>query len=254
MPCHLTRALLRRPAPAVVAGLSAAGLSPDFDSVVAEHDAYAAALAAAGVKTDVLPALEAFPDCLFVEDPALVFPDCAVVLRPGATSRVGEAAAIRPALVERFERVVDLPEGTAEGGDVLRLPDVCLIGLSGRTNRAGAEALCDALRALNRAGKIVDTPEGVLHFKSECSLLDAETVLATPRLAGTGVFAKHRVIETAEGEESAANALRVNDTLLVAKGFPRTAEVLARSYSVVEVDVTEVSKIDAGLSCMSLLW
>ena len=73
MPYHLTHALLRRPAPAVVAGLSAAGLSPDFDGVLTEHRAYAGALAAAGVKIELLPALEAFPDGLFVEDPALVF-------------------------------------------------------------------------------------------------------------------------------------------------------------------------------------
>ena len=104
-------------------------------------------------------------------------------------------------------------------------------------------------------GLPVDTPQGVLHFKSDCSLLDEETVLATARLAASGVFADFRVVVTPQGEEGAANAVRVNDRVLMSEGYPRTADLLREAgYRVVALATREIAKIDAGLSCMSLRW
>ncbi len=98
------------------------------------------------------------------------------------------------------------------------------------------------------------TPRDVLHLKSDCSLLDDETILATRRLAASGMFDDFRVVLVPDGEEAAANALRVNDSVLVSDSYPRTAELLAKSYNVVPLQTREVAKIDAGLSCMSLRW
>src|SRR5262249_50884991 len=100
-----------------------------------------------------------------------------------------------------------------------------------------------------------ETPAGVLHFKSDCSLLDEETMLSTARLAASGVFEGTRVLLVPEGEEAAANALRVNDHVLIGLDFPRTAAMLAgEGYQVVSLPTREIGKIDAGLSCMSLRW
>jgi dimethylargininase len=250
-------ALVRAPGASSVHGLRAEDRgAPDLIALRAEHDAYIAALGAAGVAVERLPALEAFPDSMFVEDPALVFHEGAILLRPGAASRAGEAEAIAPALHRRFARVLDLPApGTADGGDVLVLPDRVLIGLSARTDAAGAAGLVGCLAQLGRRGEVVRTPPGVLHFKSDCALLDEETVLATTRLAASGIFAGLRVLRVPEGEEPAANALRVNDVVFAARAYPRTAEVLARAgYTVVPLDVAQVALLDAGLSCMSLRW
>ena len=86
-------------------------------------------------------------------------------------------------------------------------------------------------------------------------MVDEETVLCTPALAHSGIFEGYRTVVTAEGEDAAANALRVNDRLIVGSGFPRTAELIAAlSVDVVSIDTTEIGKIDAGLSCMSLRW
>jgi dimethylargininase len=254
---RFTDAIVRSPAPSVVAGLRAVDRgAPSFEGVVAEHEAYAEALEAAGVTVHQLPALDGFPDSLFVEDPALVFQEGAIVLRPGAPSRFGEAAAMAPTLHARFGRVLDLPgPGFADGGDVLVTPRSVMIGLSDRTDRIGAEALIAQLARLGRHGEIVTTPPGVLHFKSDCSLLDSDTILSTPRLAASGVFANFRVLHTAEGEEGAANALRVNDHVLVSDAYPETALMLADAgYRVVRLKTDEIAKIDAGLSCMSLRW
>ena len=254
---HFGSALVRTPARSVVHGLRADDRGdPSYAGVVREHDAYVAALRAAGVEVTVLPPLEAFPDSLFVEDPALVFTEGAIVLRPGAASRAGEAAEIVPVLREMFDRVLELsPSGFADGGDVLSTPKGLMIGLSARTDRVGAEALLACLEKLGRKGAIVETPAGVLHFKTECSLLDEESVLSTRRLARSGVFDGFRQVLVPDGEEAAANALRVNDLVMVAAGFPRTIEMLDRlGYQVVPVDTTEIGRIDAGLSCMSLRW
>jgi dimethylargininase len=138
---------------------------------------------------------------------------------------------------------------------VLVTPGAVMIGLSARTDRRGAEALIELLAAIGRRGEIFHTPAGVLHFKSDCALLDEETVLSTSRLAASGVFERFRVIETVAGEEGAANALRVNDALFVGAGYPRTIELLcAAGYDVIPLPTAEITKIDAGLSCMSLRW
>lgn len=253
---EFTDAIIRRPARSVVGGLRAgAGPDPSYEGVSDEVARYAAALINEGVAVTMLPALEDFPDSVFVEDAALVFPEGAVVLRPGAPSRRGEAAAMAPTLRDKFETVLTLDEGHVDGGDVLTTQETVFIGLSERTDRKGAEALQRLLGEFGRRARIVETPPGVLHFKSDCAILDDETILATPRLAASGVFASYRVIETPDGEEAAANALRVNGALLVGSRYARTAELLAREqYRVMPLPVDHIARIDAGLSCLSLRW
>ncbi|ASY59966.1 MULTISPECIES: arginine deiminase family protein [Sinorhizobium] len=253
---HFNSIIAREPANSVVCGLRAQDRgSPSYAGVKAEHDAYLAAMREAGVEATVLPPLEAFPDSIFVEDPALVFTEGAIVLRPGAATRVRETEEIAPTLRDLFDTVLDLPAGYADGGDVLTTQESVMIGLSARTDKAGAEALQACLDKLGRKSEIVETPEGVLHFKTDCSLLDEETVLSTSRLARSGAFKKLRQMLIPEGEEPAANALRVNDVVMVGADFPRTIEMLEKAgYKVVPLKTTEIGKIDAGLSCMSLRW
>ncbi len=249
--------IVRTPSQSVVNGLRADDRgNPTFEGVKAEHDAYIAAMKDAGVKVTVLPALEAFPDSIFVEDPALVFGEGAILLRPGAETRIKETLEIEPTLRAMFDTVLELPaEGFTDGGDVLTTRESVMIGLSARTTKVGAEALQVALAKLGRKSEIVATPEGVLHFKTDCSLLDDETVLSTARLAKSGVFERFKQVIIPEGEEPAANALRVNDVVMVGSDFPRTIEMLDKlGYKVVPLQTTEIGKIDAGLSCMSLRW
>ena len=253
---EFTHAIVRKPARSVVNGIRAGGgQDPTFDGVAGEHAAYCAALVNAGLAVTILPALEEFPDSIFVEDPALVFPEGAILLRPGAKSRAEEVAHIRPALEEKFETVMSLEEGFADGGDILVTGERVMIGLSARTDKQGAEALIRLLAKIGRKAVMVETPADVLHFKTDCSLIDDDTVLTTPRLSRSGVFKGFREILTAAGEDAAANALRVNDALFVGAAFARTQEALDRAgYKIVRLAVDEIGKIDAGLSCMSLRW
>lgn len=254
---HFNSAIVRKPALSVVNGMRAKDQGdPDYDGVKAEHEAYVAVLESVGMKVTVLPELEAFPDSIFVEDPALVFTEGAILLRPGAPTRQGEAAEIAPILHGFFDKVLHLPQpGHVEGGDILLTQKSVMIGLSARTDHAGADALIECLKTIGYNGEIVNTPKGVLHFKTECSLLDEATILVTRRMEQSGIFDGFRKIVLPEGEEPAANAIRINKSLLVSANYPRTIELLDHhGYSVVPVKTTEIQKIDAGLSCMSLRW
>jgi dimethylargininase len=249
-------AIVRVPGRSVVDGLRAVpGPAPVHEAVVAEHRAYVAALRAAGLHVTVLDALEQFPDAVFVEDPALVFSDAAILLRPGAPSRRAEARELSATLAQRFNRVLQLPEGFADGGDILVTPNRVLIGLSSRTDRTGAAALAALLMSLGRESAVVDVPRGTLHLKSDCALIDEETVLASAPLAASDVLAGFRTLVVPDEERCAANALRLNDVVLIRAGCPRTREMLERhGVQVAALPATEIAKIDAGLSCMSLRW
>ena len=251
---RFTRALTRKPAETCVDGLRAVDTgAPDFDAFKADHEAYLDALRAAGAEVTVLDPLPAYPDSVFVEDAALCLPEAAILMRPGAPSRFGEAAAIAPDLTRLYPRVVALPgDGRIEGGDILVTETEILVGLSARTDAEGVEGLRDVVAEWGDVVRVLETPPEILHFKTDCALLDEETILATPRLAATGAFKGYRVIETAEGEDAAANCIRVNDLVIAPEGFPRTAERLARDYDLRLIRNAEAAKLDGGMSCMSL--
>jgi dimethylargininase len=250
-------AIVRTPGKSVVNGLRASpGPAPVFDTVLAEHQAYVAALRSAGLKVTVLPALEQFPDSIFVEDPALVFTQAAVLLRPGAPSRLAEAQELAGTLASRFPEMRQLSgNGFADGGDILVTPDRVLIGLSARTNEAGAHSLVGILDSIGLVGRVVNVPRGTLHLKSYCSLVDEDTILATDELARSGLLDGYRILVVPGDERPATNALRVNDVLFIREGCPRTQDMLVKQgLNVVPLPVSEIAKIDAGLSCMSLRW
>jgi dimethylargininase len=252
---EFTTAIVREPGKSVVSGLkSNPAAVPTYEGVLAEHRAYVDALAQADLSVDILPPLEDFPDAVFVEDPALTFAEGAILLRPGAPTRLAERDEVRGALARHFANVLELGVGEyADGGDVLVTPGTVYIGLSARTNRIGAEALLRHLAHLGLKGRIVHTPTGVLHLKSACALLSEDTIVATRALAA--MFEGYRVLETPVGEEGAANLLRVNKLVLVGDHYPRTAELIAKEGLEVKLlPVREVAKLDAGLSCMSLRW
>jgi dimethylargininase len=249
-------ALVRTPGLSVVDGIRAGGgPGPDYSTFAGEHQAYVAALRSAGLNVVELEPLEAFPDSVFVEDPALVFSNGAILLRPGAESRRGEADALKPALLERFPQVLDLEAGFADGGDVLVTPACVYVGLSHRTDAAGAASLSRRLEQIGLKARVAQTPPGTLHFKSASTLIDDETVLCTAELKASGVFDGLKTLVVPEGEDAAACVLRINQVVLAAAQFPRTLDLLdAHGLEVVPLAAVEVVKLDAGLTCMSLRW
>lgn len=256
-PTRFTRALCRAPARSAVKGIRAdGGPDPDFYGLVAEHEAYVATLRELGLAVEVLPPLDDFPDALFTEDVALTFPEGAILLRPGAPSRAGEVEHIRAPLAACHKRLLEMTgPGHADGGDILRLADRVIIGLSARTDRTGAEELAGLLAELGYRAEIAETPPGVLHFKTGCGLIDERTILAVPALAACPEFDGLEVVTTLPGEEAAANILRIGETVLVGDRWSATHALLgARDIEIRPLPTDQIAYIDAGLSCMSLRW
>ena len=251
---NFTHAITRAPGAAITDGLRDVDTgAPDLALFKAHHAAYVTALKHTGAKVTELPALDDFPDGVFVEDTALCLPEGAVVLHPGAPSRLGEAVAMAPALTRLYGAVATIGLGFIEGGDILTTECEILVGRSARTDAAGIAELAHLVAPWGRTVRELQTPPGVLHFKTDCSLLDEETILATPRLAASGCFSDYRVIFTAEGEEAAANSIRFNNLILFPAGFPGTAKRLAAAgYELREIPNTEAAKLDGGMSCLSL--
>ncbi|MGI9452286.1 MAG: dimethylarginine dimethylaminohydrolase family protein [Geminicoccaceae bacterium] len=249
------RAIAREPGNSVVEGLRASrSIDPDPELFKSEHRTYVQSLKANGLDVTLLPALEDFPDSVFVEDAAICTGKTAILLRPGAPSRRKEVDAIKPALKGIFEELITLPgDGIIDGGDVLLTENEAFIGLSERTNQAGFDALSSVLSTLGYRSKKVETPSDILHFKTDCGLLDAETIFATKRLAQTRCFDGYRVILAPDGEEAAANLIRVNDVVLISAGYPKTKSVLTKAgYKVQTNPTSQAALIDGGLSCLSL--
>ncbi|MEY8801359.1 arginine deiminase family protein [Leisingera sp. XS_AS12] len=252
---EFARAITRRPASSIADGLRAEDMgNPDLEGMLAAHTAYVTALRSTGAEVVELPPLEAFPDAQFVEDTALCLPQGAILMRPGAPSRLGEVAEMAPTLRACYDDVREITgPGHIEGGDILVTGREILVGRSDRTDAAGVAELAEIVAEWGHSLREVFTPPGVLHFKTDCSLMDAETILATKRLDASGCFEGYRVLHVAEGEEAAANAIRFNNLVLMAAGFPRTAEMLDKAgYEIVEIDNTDCALLDGGMSCLSL--
>lgn len=253
---RFTHAISRKPSVSITKGLRAVDTgTPDLDLFASHHAEYVRAFRETGAEVLVLEALEAYPDAVFVEDTALCLQEGAIVMRPGAPTRLGEAAEMAPHLRALYSdvREVSGSEAFIEGGDILTTETEILVGRSARTNAAGIAELRQLVADWGYAVREVITPEGVLHFKTDCSLLDGDTVLATERLAASGCFENYRVILTAEGEEAAANTIRFNDLVLMPAGFPKTRDRLVEAgFNVREIGNSEAAKLDGGMSCLSL--
>lgn len=250
-----THAICRLPSRSLVNGLRAEDTGqPDYDLFIKDHANYIATLESTGANVLVLDALEAFPDSVFVEDAVLCLPKGAVIMRPGAPSRLGEAEAIKQTISGLYSQVEHIKgPGFIEGGDILVTETEVLVGRSARTDKAGIEELASIINPWGCVLREVDTPEGVLHFKTDCSLLDENTILSTKRLAQSGCFEKYDVIYTADGEEACANTIRFNDYVIMPDGFPETEQkLLEKGYDIKKIGNTEAAKLDGGMSCLSL--
>jgi dimethylargininase len=223
----------------------------DVALAVAQHAAYERALAAAGLEVRRLAALDDFPDAVFVEDTALLLGDHAVILRPGAASRAGETESTAERLARGFT-VHRLNSGHVDGGDVLRIGRRLHVGLSSRTDRAGLRALAEAAAPLGY--EVVPVPvAGGLHLKSAATCV-AGLLVHNPDWVSASHFTGVEPVAVAAGEAYGGNVLLADATLLAAADSPRTAEALAaRGFDVVTLDISEMRKADAALTCMSLI-
>lgn len=226
----------------------------DLSKARAQHRSYEQLLEKAGARVVSLPAEPALPDSMFVEDPAIVLDEVAVILPLGTASRRAEAASLAQALAKfRKLEYVTLP-GTLEGGDVLRIGRKLFAGLSSRTNAEGIRQLA-AILAPYGYEVIAVTVTACLHLKSAVTYLGRNTLLANRAWFDLQPFAGFEWIDVDPAEPHAANALLLGATIIFPASFARTrARIEARGFTVTTIDISELQKAESGLTCSSLLF
>lgn len=226
----------------------------DLELARAQHRAYEQLLEKLGARVISLPAEPDLPDSMFVEDPALVLDELAVIFPLGTGSRRPEAASLAVAL-SKFRKLayVTLP-GTLEGGDILRIGRKLFIGLTKRSNLEGHRQLASILAPHNYEVISVSVT-GCLHLKSAVTLLGRETLLANRAWFDTSLFSAYQWIAVDPAEPHSANALALGGTVIFPSSFPRTrARIEAAGFHVTPLDITELQKAESGLTCSSLLF
>ncbi len=225
----------------------------DVARAIAQHKAYQDCLADLGVRIVSLPAEPELPDAVFVEDPAIVLDEVAIISNPGAPSRRPEADSLATAL-SRYRPLKFITEpATLDGGDVLRIGRSLFVGLSHRTNREGIDQLGKLLGSRYQVLAVEVT--GCLHLKSACSYLGRDTVLVNRTWIDPEPLSGFDLLDVPEEEPAAANALLLNDVVIMPASFPRTRALLdTRGFNVLTIDVSELQKAEAGVTCTSLIF
>jgi dimethylargininase len=226
----------------------------DYAKTVEQHRAYEALLKSFGAKIFSLPAEPALADSMFVEDPAIVLDEVAVIFPLGSESRRAEAASIAKALAPFRElHYVNLP-GTVEGGDILRIGKQLFVGLSKRTNAEGIRQLRSVVEKYHYT--VTEVPvTGCLHLKSAVTSVGGNTLLGNRGWFDASRISGYQWIDVDAQEPHAANALAFGNSVILPASFPLTrARLEASGFEVMPLDISELQKAESGLTCSSLLF
>lgn len=253
----LTKCIVRAPSGNFANGLTSVDLGkPDYHVAMRQHAAYCEALQSCGLDLIRLPPDERHPDSTFVEDSAIVTSRGAVIMRPGAPSRLSEIDDIRRELVKHYPELstIEAP-GTVDGGDVCEAGGHFFIGISRRTNEAGAAQLALTLESFGYSSSLIDIRglSNILHLKSGMAWLGGNRLVVIGALSGLKEFSAYELVHVNSDEEYAANCVFLNNRVLLAAGFPGLKKALEdMNYSTMPLEMSEFQKMDGGLSCLSL--
>ena len=232
----------------------------DFNKAVKQHAEYVRALKNLGLQVIELPADEQYPDCVFVEDVAVVCDGTALIARLGHPTRRGESSRMKTVLQQLGLRVVEMEQPAAlDGGDVLFTGKEFLVGLSERTNQQGLDALAKAFLDFPVTGITVGNQ---LHLKSMMTMAGPHIIAVggsnDAKIAWNEIEekAKFKYEKLMIPEDQAANCLFINGTL-----FHLTAPEIPSSYDTlkqlpgpkIELENSELHKVDGCLTCLSIL-
>lgn len=249
-------AMTRGVSPALARGELAflARVALDAGRAAEQHRAYERALRDLGCTVVTVPADPALPDCVFIEDVALVLDEVAVVLRPGAPSRRPEVAAVAEALAAYRPLRRILAPAAIDGGDVLRVGRALLVGRSSRTSDAGAAALAAAVAPFGYEVRAVPVT-GCLHLTSAVTQVGPDTVLVNADWIAMEPFARMQRVAVDPAEPYAANALWFGGDVLYPATFPRTRDrLVSAGVRIRSVDVSELQKAEGAVTCCSLIF
>jgi dimethylargininase len=217
-----------------------------------QHKYYEKALEQLGFTIRRLPETPHLPDGVFVEDTAVVFPEFAIITRPGAESRRGEAETMAGVLREYRELYYLREPGILDGGDVLKSGKTVYIGITARSNTAGIQQFREIVAPFGY--KVTAIPvTGCLHLKSGITKLEDDRLLINPEWVHPNYFADYSLEYIHHHEPYSANVIRYRNYVICSAAFPETQKLLKKSgYDVIAIDQSELAKAEAGLTCCSV--
>lgn len=249
-----THALVRPPGASFVNALALQPQPIDAELARRQHGEYVDALREARVEVEILDADERFPDSCFMQDPAMVIRDLAILNRMGAPTRVGETDLVAGILRARFQTERITAPATLEGGDVVNLGDRLLVGETERTNAAGIAQLRALVAPRGVPVKAVLVRE-FLHLLTVVTYVGQGVVVVHEDFADHPDLKEFTRVLVPRAEAYAANTLGVNGYVVMPAGFPKTqAQIRALGFETLPVPMSEFYKADGGVSCLSLMW
>ncbi len=149
-------------------------------------------------------------------------------------------------MLKRFRKLrrVEAP-GTLDGGDLLAINGKLHIGISQRSNEEAVEQVgANAIRF-----------RGCLHLKSAVTQIAERTLLLNPEWVDARQFPGFETVAVDPREAFGANALRLDDILIYSASYPNTLRRLkSRGFRVETLEVDELEKAEAGVTCCSLIF
>jgi dimethylargininase len=249
-----SRAIVRKPCKKFRKGLTTSNFGlPVYEIAISQHLRYVNALKKCGLELIILDPDENFPDSTFVEDTAVVNEKVAIITNPGAKTRKGEEIVINQVLEKFYENIEFINDpGTLDGGDIMRIENHYYIGISQRTNVEGARQLTTFLKKHGFKCSNVNLIN-FLHLKSGINYIGDNNLLVSGEFTENRIFENYNRIKVREDEIYAANCVRINDFILLPKGYDKTIKSISRlGYNIIELEMSEFKKMDGGLSCLSI--
>jgi len=247
-------AIVRKPCKSFQYGITKSNLGkPNYEKSILQHSEYVRALKTCKVSVIELEPDEKYPDSTFVEDTAIVDKKFAIINNLGTKSRKGEEQIIKEVLKNFYDNleIITYP-GTLEGGDVMKVEDHYFIGLSKRTNLEGAKQFIEILGKYDYCYSIIPL-KIFLHLKTGTAYLGNNCLILSGELIDNEDFKKYKIIKVNEDEAYAANCIKLNDYVIMPKGFDTLKEKVSKyGYKIIEVEMSEFRKMDGGISCLSL--
>nr|CAD7201551.1 unnamed protein product [Timema douglasi] len=263
----------------------------ELEEAKRQHEAYVRLLRELGLDVIELPPDETLPECMFVEDTAIVCNGLALITRPGAQNRAKEVSVcatihkvvetIRAVLKKELDLpIVEIGDESAklDGGDVLFTGREFFVGLSEWTNEAGARAVAAAFPEFPctpvKVRPCVDPEESLdletiqvaesRHLKALVSMAGPDVICVGAGMAAQEVLKRIKREATFSyqtltvPEDIAANVLYVNGTLIhrSPEEIPESCKVFAERIDFPKrtLNMSELAKAGSGLTSCCLLF
>ncbi len=224
----------------------------NLDLAREQHDKYIKAIQWLGLKVDIIPANEEFPDCVFIEDTAVVHNGKALITCMGSNYRRREIEETKR-YFQKTQKLIEMKSpALLEGGDVLIINNEVYVGISNVTNTLALEYL----KIIFDAHTIIPVPvTETLHLKSACSYIGKNIILICEDLLKTDLFDKFEKIHVPKEESSACNCIALGNKVIVPEGAEKTiSKIKNKGFEIKTVPISEFMKGEGSLTCLSIIY